>query len=53
MTIALKDPVVRARFTEQGAEPAIFTPEELGKFMAEEIVQFRDTITKAGIQQIQ
>jgi tripartite-type tricarboxylate transporter receptor subunit TctC len=53
VTIALKDPTVRARFTEQGAEPTIFTPEELGKFMAEEIVQFRDTITKAGIQQIQ
>jgi tripartite-type tricarboxylate transporter receptor subunit TctC len=53
VTAALKDPAVRARFTEQGVEPTIFTPDELGKFMAAETIQFRDTITKAGIAPIQ
>ena len=41
------------KFTEQGAEPVIFTPEELAKFISAEIVKWRDIITKAGIQPIQ
>jgi tripartite-type tricarboxylate transporter receptor subunit TctC len=52
MTAALKDPAVRSRYTEQGAEPLIFTPDELSKFMAQETLRFRDVITKAGIEQI-
>ena len=53
VTAALKDPGLRARFAEQGAEPTIFTPEELGKFMTAETARFRETITKAGIAPIQ
>ena len=53
VTAALEDPTVRERFTEQGAESAIFTPEELGKYMADETVKWRDIITKAGIAQLQ
>src|SRR5262249_13591146 len=53
VTAALKDSGVPARFAEQGAEPTIFTPDELGKFIAEETIRFRDTITKAGIAPIQ
>jgi len=53
LTAALSDPSVRVRFTEQGAEVVVFTPEELSKFIASEIVKWRDIIVKAGIQQIQ
>jgi tripartite-type tricarboxylate transporter receptor subunit TctC len=53
LNAALADPTVRERFTEQGAEPAIFTPGELAKFIASEIVKWRDIITKAGIPPIQ
>jgi tripartite-type tricarboxylate transporter receptor subunit TctC len=53
LNAALADPTVRERFTEQGAEPVIFTPEELAKFIASEIVKWRDIITKAGIPPIQ
>ncbi len=52
-TAALSDPELRKKFTEQGAEPVIFTPDELGKFISAEIVKWRDIITKAGIQPIQ
>jgi tripartite-type tricarboxylate transporter receptor subunit TctC len=53
LNAALKDPAVRDRFTEQGAEAVIFTPEELAKFIASEIAKWRDIISKAGIPQIQ
>ena len=53
LNAALKDPAVRERFTEQGAEPVVFTPEELAKFISAEIAKWRDIITKAGIPQIQ
>lgn len=46
---AVKDPTVKARFTEQGAEPVSPGPEELEKFMASESVKWRDIINKAGI----
>jgi tripartite-type tricarboxylate transporter receptor subunit TctC len=46
---AVKDPTVKARLTEQGAEPASPGPEELEKFMASETVKWRDIINKAGI----
>jgi tripartite-type tricarboxylate transporter receptor subunit TctC len=52
-TAALKDPALREKFTEQGAEPVVMTPEELAKFMSAEAVKWRDIITKAGIQPIQ
>src|SRR5450631_1431876 len=46
---AVKDPTVKARLTEQGAEPVAPGPEELEKFMASETVKWRDIINKAGI----
>jgi tripartite-type tricarboxylate transporter receptor subunit TctC len=53
LNAALADPAVRERYTEQGAEPVIFTPEEVSKFIASETIKWRDIITKAGIPQIQ
>ena len=45
----LADPTVRARFIEQGTEPAATTPEEFGKFIVTETAKWREVITKAGI----
>jgi tripartite-type tricarboxylate transporter receptor subunit TctC len=53
LNAALSDPAVRSRMTEQGAEAVIFTPAELGKFMATETIKWRDIITTAGIPAIQ
>jgi tripartite-type tricarboxylate transporter receptor subunit TctC len=50
---ALSDATVREKFTEQGAEAVILTPEEVGKFISSETVKWRDIITKAGIPPIQ
>jgi tripartite-type tricarboxylate transporter receptor subunit TctC len=50
---ALSDPPVRERFTEQGAEGVIMTPDELGKFMSSEAIKWSEIISKAGIPQIQ
>jgi tripartite-type tricarboxylate transporter receptor subunit TctC len=46
------DPAIRARFQQQGAEPVYLPPAEAAKFIAEEIVKYRDIITKAAIPQI-
>jgi tripartite-type tricarboxylate transporter receptor subunit TctC len=50
---ALSDPSVRERFTEQGAQPVILTPDELAKFMSSEATKWSEIITTAGIPQIQ
>jgi len=50
---ALSDATVRGKFTEQGAETVILTPEEVGKFISSETIKWRDIITKAGIPPIQ
>jgi tripartite-type tricarboxylate transporter receptor subunit TctC len=50
---ALADPGVRARFQQQGAEPIYLSPEQSEKFIADEIVKYRDIVTKAGIPQIE
>jgi tripartite-type tricarboxylate transporter receptor subunit TctC len=50
---ALSDATVREKFTEQGAEAVILTPEEVGKFISSETAKWRDIITKAGIPPIQ
>jgi tripartite-type tricarboxylate transporter receptor subunit TctC len=47
---AIKDPNVRQRFTEQGAEPVSPGPEELAKFIAAETAKLREVIQKAGVQ---
>lgn len=49
---ALADPQVRTRFDQQGAAELYLTPDRSVKFVAEEIVKYRDIITKAGIPQI-
>jgi tripartite-type tricarboxylate transporter receptor subunit TctC len=53
LNAAVSDPSVRERFTEQGAEPVIMTPDELAKFMSSETTKWSEIITKAGIPQIQ
>jgi tripartite-type tricarboxylate transporter receptor subunit TctC len=49
---ALADPDVRARFQQQGAETYYLSPDQSKKFIADEIVKYRDIITKGGIPQI-
>ena len=46
---AVKDPTVKDRFLEQGAEPVSPGPKELEKFIASETVKWRDIVNKAGI----
>ena len=47
---AMADTAVRARFVEFGAEPETSTPDELGRFIASEVVKWREIIAKAGIK---
>ena len=47
--VAMKDPKLRARFAEQGAEPMDLGPEDLKKFMASEISKWSEVIGKIGI----
>jgi tripartite-type tricarboxylate transporter receptor subunit TctC len=49
---AMKDPQVRARFVEQGAEPTLLGPDDLKKFMASEITKWADIIGKMGIDRM-
>lgn len=46
---AVKDPAIRARFIEQGAEPVSPGPEELQKFIVSETAKWREIIQTAGI----
>lgn len=50
MSEALKDPEVRKRLTEQGAEPSSPGPDHLKNFIASETVKQRDIIKKAGVE---
>src|SRR5215831_8476994 len=50
---AIEDPTVRARFAQQGAEPIYMTVDQSEKFIGDEIVKYRDIITKAGITQFE
>ncbi|ARQ02066.1 Bug family tripartite tricarboxylate transporter substrate binding protein [Pseudorhodoplanes sinuspersici] len=50
MSEALKDPEVRKRLTEQGAEPSSPGPEHLKKFIASETIKQRDIIKNAGVE---
>jgi len=52
MAVAVQDPAVRQRFEQQGAVPKVIPPEEATKFVSDEIVKWRDIITKAHIPQI-
>ena len=53
LNAALADASVLSRIAEQGAQPMVASPEELGRFIASETVKWRDIIHKAGIQPIQ
>ncbi len=53
MKAAVDDPGVRARFAQQGAEAIYMTLDQSKQFLADEIVKYRDIITKAGITQIE
>lgn len=46
---AVKDPATNKRLVEAGIDPATSTPDELRKFIADEVVKWREVITKAGI----
>jgi tripartite-type tricarboxylate transporter receptor subunit TctC len=50
---ALKDPAVQDGFAKQGAAPMTLALDAAKKFHADEIVLYRNIITKAGIPQIQ
>ncbi len=50
---ALADPDVRARFQQQGAQTYYLPPDQSKKFIADEIVKYRDIITKADIERIE
>jgi tripartite-type tricarboxylate transporter receptor subunit TctC len=50
MVEALKNPAVKARFVQQGAEPLSPGPDELAKFIKSETVKWGEIIHKAGIQ---
>jgi tripartite-type tricarboxylate transporter receptor subunit TctC len=49
---SLADQDVRARFQQQGAETLYLPPDQAKKFIADEIVKYRDIITKAGVPKI-
>jgi tripartite-type tricarboxylate transporter receptor subunit TctC len=53
MAAALADPVVKQRIEQQGAEASVMPPGEARKFLADEIVKWRDIINKAGIEKIE
>ncbi|HUI98356.1 MAG TPA: tripartite tricarboxylate transporter substrate binding protein [Xanthobacteraceae bacterium] len=53
MAAAIADPAVKQRFEQQGAEASVISPEEARKFLADEIVKWRDVIVKAGIPKIE
>ena len=44
LNAALTDPSVRERFTEQGAEGVVMTPDDLAKFMASETTKWSEII---------
>jgi tripartite-type tricarboxylate transporter receptor subunit TctC len=50
---ALRDPAVRSRFEEIGAVPIALDLDKSKAFLANEVVKYRDIITKAGIAKIE
>jgi tripartite-type tricarboxylate transporter receptor subunit TctC len=50
---AMKDPTVRDRFQQVGAETDALSPEAAAKFISDETAKWRDVITKAGIPKIE
>jgi len=50
LAAAVKEPGVKERFTQQGAEPVSSGPEELAKFMKSETIKLRGILQKAGVE---
>jgi tripartite-type tricarboxylate transporter receptor subunit TctC len=50
---ALKDPTVRVRFEEIGAVPTGLELDKAKTFLVDEVVKYRDIITKAEIAKIE
>jgi hypothetical protein len=50
---ALKDSAVRVRFEEIGAVPIGLELDKAKTFLVDEVVKYRDIITKAGIARIE
>jgi tripartite-type tricarboxylate transporter receptor subunit TctC len=50
---ALSDPAVRTRFEEIGAVPIGLDLDKAKKFLADEVVKYRDIVTNAGIAKIE
>jgi len=46
---ALKDPALRERLIDIGAEPAPMWPEELGAFISAEIVKWREVLNRGRV----
>jgi tripartite-type tricarboxylate transporter receptor subunit TctC len=49
---SVADPGLRTHFQQQGAETLYLPPDQAKKFIADEIVKYRDIINKAGIAKI-
>lgn len=49
VTVALRDPAVRSRFSDLGAQPQDPSPEEMSKLMASDIAKWSEIIRKGGI----
>lgn len=47
---AMKDAAVRSRFADFGAEAVTNTPDEFARFISEEVVKWRDIITRGNIK---
>jgi tripartite-type tricarboxylate transporter receptor subunit TctC len=46
---AVADPAVRGRFTDVGAEPIASTSEEFARYIAAEVVRWREIIARGGV----
>jgi tripartite-type tricarboxylate transporter receptor subunit TctC len=53
LAAAIKDPAVRDGFAKVGAEPMMLSLDQAKKFLISEIAQYRDVVTKGGIQIIE
>ena len=53
LAAAVKDPVVRDRFSKVGAEPMVLSLDQAKKFLITEIAQYHDIVTTAGIELIE
>ena len=53
LTAAINDPAVRDGFAKAGAQPMALPLDQSKKFLSDEIIRYRDIITKAGIPPIE